>query len=203
MRLTGWGTRIVRPVSSVTSRKIGDAEETGEAPCARDIAVQNSRTATEAKAALRRRERVNSFTTLPSAGNLCSTTKKPHETPWGFRHRSFSRRARPSAAWEGGLAYGFSADYSGGTAADSHGLPRYPCLQIEIRVYAAPRAAVNDQREAGESVCLMARRIHRGFCAALDAITEKCTTQEFEAADPAEFVATTTTSSPMPGAVPA
>src|SRR6267378_2300519 len=137
MRLTGWGTRIVRPVSSVTSRKIGDAEETGEAPCARDIAVQDSRTATEAKAALRRRERVNSFTTLPSAGNLCSTTKKPHETPWGFRHRSFSRRARPSAAWEGGLAYGFSADYSGGTAADSHGPPRYPCLQIEIRVYAA------------------------------------------------------------------
>ncbi len=33
--------------------------------------------------------------------------------------------------WEGGLAYGLSADYSGGTAADSHGLPRFPCLQVE------------------------------------------------------------------------
>jgi len=33
------------------------------------------------------------------------------------------------AAWEGSLAYGSSADHSGGTAADSHGLPRFPCLQ--------------------------------------------------------------------------
>src|ERR1700688_5041424 len=31
----------------------------------------------------------------------------------------------------------FSADYSGGTAADFHGLPRCPCLQIENRVYVA------------------------------------------------------------------
>jgi hypothetical protein len=59
-----------------------------------------------------------------------------------LRQRSFSRRAQTSAAREGGLAYGFSADYSGGTAADSHGLPRYPCLQIKIRVYAA-RAKVS------------------------------------------------------------
>src|SRR6266481_8870689 len=137
MRWTGWGPCSVRPASSVTSLKTGDAEKAGVALCARAVAVQNTKPATTAKAALRRRERVNSFTTLPSAGNFCSTTKKPHETPWGFRHHSFSRRARPSAAWEGGLAYGFSADYSGGTAADSHGLPRYPCLQIEIRVYAA------------------------------------------------------------------
>ncbi len=36
-----------------------------------------------------------------------------------------------SAAWEGGLAYGSAADHSGGTAADSHGLPRFPCLQNE------------------------------------------------------------------------
>jgi hypothetical protein len=33
--------------------------------------------------------------------------KKPHEKPWGFRQGSFSRRAPPSAAREGGLAYGF------------------------------------------------------------------------------------------------
>jgi hypothetical protein len=29
-----------------------------------------------------------------------------------------------------------SADYSGGTAADSHGLPHFPCLQIGSSVYA-------------------------------------------------------------------
>src|SRR5689334_8330537 len=98
MRLTGWGTRTVRPVSSVTSRKAGDAEEIAVALCPRDIAAQYSRPATKAKAALRRRDQANSFTNLPLQGNLCSATKKPHETPWGFRHRSFSRRARPSAA---------------------------------------------------------------------------------------------------------
>src|SRR6266403_4504241 len=80
----------------------------------------------------------NFFQEIPRQRNFRGATKKPHETPRGLRQRSFSRRARASAAREGGLAYGFSADYSGGTAADSHGLPRYPCLQIEIRVYAAP-----------------------------------------------------------------
>src|SRR5205814_6251900 len=79
-------------------------------------------------------------------GNFTSPTKKPHETPWGFRHRSFSRRARPYAAWKGGLAYGFSADHSGGTAADSHSLPRFLCLQIEFRVYAAPDGVLMHDR---------------------------------------------------------
>jgi hypothetical protein len=50
----------------------------------------------------------------------------------------FLAKSAASAAREGGLAYGFLADHSGGTAADSHGLPRFPCLQNEIRVYAAP-----------------------------------------------------------------
>jgi hypothetical protein len=36
-----------------------------------------------------------------------------------------------------------SAAYSGGTAADFHGLPRCPCLQIENRVYVAHRRCVN------------------------------------------------------------
>src|SRR6267378_3698341 len=81
----------------------------------------------------------------PDQGISLHQQKKPHETPWGFWHRSFSRRARPSAAWKGGLAYGFSADHSGGTAADSHSLPRFPCLQIEFRVYAAPdRVSMHD-----------------------------------------------------------
>src|ERR1700687_5468227 len=138
MRRTGWGTRTVRPTSSVTSRKAGDAEETGGALCAQVSAAQDSRAAVAAEGALRGRRRAEFFTNIALPGNSTSPTKKPHETPWGFRHRSFSRIARPSAAWKGGLAYGFSADYSGGTAADSHGLPRFPCLQIEFRVYAAP-----------------------------------------------------------------
>jgi len=37
------------------------------------------------------------------------------------------------------LAYGakccVTADYSGGTAAELHGFPQFPSLQIEIRVY--------------------------------------------------------------------
>jgi hypothetical protein len=58
--------------------------------------------------------------------------KKAHETP-GRIGGALSREERASsAASEGGLAYGFSADYSGGTAAEFHGLPRCPCLQIEI-----------------------------------------------------------------------
>src|SRR6266852_6586050 len=137
MRWTGWGMRTVRPVSSVTSRKTGDADEIEGALWARDSAAQDIRAAIAAKTALRRRGRASSFTNLPWPGNFTPPTKKPRETPWGFRHRSFSRRAWPSAAWEGGLAYGFSADHSGGTAADSHGLPRCPCLQIEFRVYDA------------------------------------------------------------------
>ena len=47
----------------------------------------------------------------------------------GLKDRASSRERRNPAAREGSLAYGFSADYSGGTAADLHGLPRFPCLQ--------------------------------------------------------------------------
>ena len=47
----------------------------------------------------------------------------------GLKDSTFSRERHNLEAWEGSLAYGFSADYSGGTAADSHGLPRFPCLQ--------------------------------------------------------------------------
>jgi len=53
-----------------------------------------------------------------------------------------SREVLQTAAREGSLAYGISADYSGGTAADFHGLPRCPCLQIVKKVYAASAMAV-------------------------------------------------------------
>jgi hypothetical protein len=57
--------------------------------------------------------------------------KKPRETPGPYGSALSREERAASAASEGGLAYGFSADYSGGTAADFHGLPRCPCLQIE------------------------------------------------------------------------
>ena len=46
-------------------------------------------------------------------------------------------------------------------------------------------------------------RIQRGFRVALEAEIERCRTLEFEVVDPAVLVATTTTSSPIPGVVPA
>src|SRR5258708_38116660 len=79
------------------------------------------------------------FHESPLSGELQSATKKPHETPWGGWHGPFSRRARPSAAWEGGLAYGFSADYSGGgTRQPLHRPPIPPRAHRNSSVGAAP-----------------------------------------------------------------
>jgi hypothetical protein len=55
--------------------------------------------------------------------------KSPTRQPGASGHRFLSRKALTSAAREGSLACGFSAADSGGTAADSHGLPHFPCLQ--------------------------------------------------------------------------
>ena len=64
--------------------------------------------------------------------------KKPHASSTGAQKTApLLAKDAISPAWEGSLAYGISADYSGGTAADSHGLPRFPCLQIGFLVYAA------------------------------------------------------------------
>jgi len=60
--------------------------------------------------------------------------KKCPASPVGQKGTSLSRGVPQTAAWEGSLAYGLSADYSGGTAAESHGLPRSLCLQIVTRV---------------------------------------------------------------------
>jgi len=40
----------------------------------------------------------------------------------------FRFRSREGSLAYGPLAGGEDADYSGGTAAESHGLPRFPCL---------------------------------------------------------------------------
>src|SRR3981189_3697769 len=73
---------------------------------------------------------------------MVTNKKAPCEQRWGSKTALLLAKSAISAAREGSLAYGFSADYSGGTAADLHGLPPHPCLQIEIRVYAA-RARVS------------------------------------------------------------
>src|SRR5260370_2664458 len=87
---------------------------------------------------LRKSWQANSLTNLPQRGRFHCPTKKPHETPWGFRHRSFSRRARPSAAREGGLAYGFSADHSGGAPPPLNPPPRPPLPHTLIFVESPP-----------------------------------------------------------------
>ena len=47
----------------------------------------------------------------------------------GLATALFLAKSAISAAREGSLAYGLLADHSGGTAADLHGLPRFPRLQ--------------------------------------------------------------------------
>jgi hypothetical protein len=56
--------------------------------------------------------------------------KNAPRVSWGNQRSSLPHGVSQTAAWEGSLAYGLSADYSGGTAADFHGLPRCPCLKI-------------------------------------------------------------------------
>src|SRR4029077_3305702 len=55
--------------------------------------------------------------------------KAPCEQRWGSKTAPLLAKSAISAAREGSLAYGCAADYSGGTAADLHALPRCPCLQ--------------------------------------------------------------------------
>jgi hypothetical protein len=83
-------------------------------------------------------ETVNNDGTNPLSGlyparqTSTPTKKAPREMLWGFHwRRPFSRRAHTDAARGGNLAYGSSADHSGGTAADSHGLPRFPACKLK------------------------------------------------------------------------
>src|ERR1700738_32476 len=91
-------------------------------------AAENSRTSTEAAIGLSV-ECLNVRNTIPHTRSG-APTKKPHTSSDGAQKTAplLAKDAIP-AAREGGLAYGLSADYSGGTAADLHGLPRFPCLQ--------------------------------------------------------------------------
>src|SRR5439155_22431514 len=105
----------------------------GGALCARVAPAHDNRAAIAPQSAIRNRLEANCFNNLTGRVVSLHQQKKPHDTPRGSKPRSFSRRAWLSAARAGGLAYGFSADHRGGTAADSHGLPRRPGLQTKIR----------------------------------------------------------------------
>jgi hypothetical protein len=68
----------------------------------------------------------------PCQKNLEAKKKNAPRETGAFAALFLAKSEAAGAASEGSLAYGFSADYSGGTAADFHSLPRCPCLQIEI-----------------------------------------------------------------------
>ena len=129
---TGCGIRTVRPTSSVNSRDAGAA-----LPCERACKEIANEAATNSTASAARNNRFSflrtpSFILYPTEirkSLFSCKNKKALRDPVGLiaillLARSFAIRSR-----EGSLAYGFSADYSGGTAAESHGLPRFPCLQ--------------------------------------------------------------------------
>src|SRR5260370_33482939 len=54
--------------------------------------------------------------------------KAPCERRWGSKTAPFLAKDAIPAAREGSLAYGFSADYSGGDAGGLDQPPRFPCL---------------------------------------------------------------------------
>src|SRR6266704_1475948 len=130
--------RTLRPVSSTTSRKTGDSGEECVALCAWESAAGHKKATKAARAAGRSRGGSVVFKNPPRfRREILRETKKPHETPGGFRPRPFSRRARASAPREGGLAYGCSSRLQWrdrGRFARPSPLPR---LQIENLVYAA------------------------------------------------------------------
>src|SRR6267142_3957105 len=111
MRRTGRGIRMVRPASSTTSRKSGEAgEAVDKADCARNGAAADNTPAIATQTADRKRGLATSFKNSPNSAILLAQQKSPTSRPGALRQRSFSRRAQTSAAREGGLAYGFSAD---------------------------------------------------------------------------------------------
>src|SRR6266849_6113320 len=102
MRRTGCGMRTLRPVSSTTSRKAGGSGEEWVALCGCGGAAAQEKTARAARASVRSREGSVVFKNPPRfRREFLLETKKPRETPGGFRLRPFSRRARASAPREG------------------------------------------------------------------------------------------------------
>src|ERR1700676_33780 len=133
MRSTGCGMRTARPASSTTSRNCAAAAGAcvADCPCS-DDAPHSTSAASALSVTATKRVREAELNSLPLTRERSFANKKAPRDAWGFQPRSFSRRTRASAAWEGGLAYGCEADYSGGTAAESHGLPRSSACKLKI-----------------------------------------------------------------------
>ena len=95
---------------------------------------------------------------VPS-GFLPPKTKRPHETRWGSRQRPFSRRARPSAAREGSLAYGFfsrSQWRDRGRFARPSPLPLPANLQFESKPPCLPSQSAFDASLGGRPSAMSA-----------------------------------------------
>jgi len=74
---------------------------------------------------------------IPAAKAILSHNKKAPRDTLGLLGLASSREKRwPLRRGRVAWLTAHSAEYSGGTAADSHGLPHFPCLQIENSVYA-------------------------------------------------------------------
>jgi hypothetical protein len=73
----------------------------------------------------------------------CPNQKKCPTRKWGATPHPFSRRVPAETAWGGCPDLRHFADYSGGTVADSHGLPRFPCLNIVARSLCRTLRGVN------------------------------------------------------------
>src|SRR5713226_1248257 len=130
MRRTGSGTRTLRPVSSVTSVN-AEGVVRGTPFCVR-VGTENRSSSSATRGA------VTPLLWSRKGTDCPPDPKKKIPTRFrGARRRTLSREAclqprRGRVAW---LTATF-ADHSGGTAADSHGLPRFPGLQIVRLVYA-------------------------------------------------------------------
>src|SRR5258707_13667408 len=74
---------------------------------------------------------------IRNLNSLCrkvqANEKAPCEQRWGSKTAPLLAKGAIPAAREGSLAYGFSADHSGGTPAAFHGPPPRPCLQKKKR----------------------------------------------------------------------
>src|SRR4030081_204172 len=129
MRITGCGIRTVLPVSSTTSRKLcagasfctADIGAGGEV-CAHALGTATITANTASNAGDTITAKFISLKRLMCCNSLSSFAKVSNQKKCPARNRGTSpalllaKSDAASAASEGSLAYGFSADYSGGGA---------------------------------------------------------------------------------------
>src|SRR5207302_10471299 len=99
MRRTGGGIRTVRPASSVTSRKVGEAAEMEDPLCARVATVHDNRAAIAPPRVIRNRLEANCFK------NLTGRVVSLHQQTSPTRHPGASSDA-PSREERGLLRHG-------------------------------------------------------------------------------------------------